>query len=143
MKLFNNRTGVSAYEIFALLILIAAAWIGDSVGSHYGEAFGIAGMVIFPLLLIFAIERLAWLEREILLGQKPMPKCICGKENIDLLPEETQAGKKVQHCRCGRSYDISGRGVIEIIENGNNKPFAIWKAFKGWQICRDEKDNND
>ncbi len=142
MQLFNNRKGVSIYEIFALAILLAAAWVGDSIGSQYSNMAGIAGMVILPLLLIFAIERLAWLEREISLGQKPLPKCVCGKETIDCLPEETRAGKKVLCCNCGRSYDISGRGTVKIIENGDSRLFATWKSFKGWQIC-DQKESND
>lgn len=128
-----NRKGAGIYEIIALVILIIAAWVGDSIGSRYSNIAGIVGMVVLPLALVFLIEKLAWLERELFLGQKPFPLCGCGKCSIDSLPETEQGDQTLRRCQCGRIYDTTGRGSIRIIENEQAKDFAIWKPFKGWQ----------
>ncbi|MDD3148699.1 MAG: hypothetical protein PHD82_15500 [Candidatus Riflebacteria bacterium] len=128
-----NRKGAGIYEIIALVILLAAAWAGDAVGSRYSNIAGIVGMVLFPLALVFLIEKLAWLERELSLGQKPYPLCPCGKCSIDSLPEAEPGEQPLRRCQCGRTYDTSGRGIIRIVENGAAKDFATWKPFKGWQ----------
>lgn len=135
MQMILNKKGVSSYEIIALLLLLAAAWAGDTIGSRFGNTAGIVGMIAFPLILIILIEKLAWLERELILGQKPYPKCICGRAAIDSLPEDPgtpAAGSGIFRCSCGRVYDTGGRGIIEIVDNENRRPFARWKAFKGW-----------
>ena len=129
-----NRHGVSLFEIIALLLILAAAWVGDSFGSQYSNIAGIVCMVLFPLLLVVAIEKLAWLERELFIGQKPFPECPCGRGTIDSLPGIDAKDTVTRNCKCGRAYDTSSRGLIMIIEGVEKRDFATWKPFKGWQI---------
>ena len=130
-----NRQGMAIFEIVALLLLLAAAWVGDTIGSRYGNVYGIIGMVVLPLLLVLAIEKLAWLERELFLGQKPFPDCRCGRGPIDSFTETGHGEKLFLRCQCGRLYDTSGRGIILIVDGDTSNVFATWKAFKGWQIA--------
>jgi hypothetical protein len=132
-----NRRGISLYEIIALVLLIIAAYIGDMAGSRFHSVLGIVGMVVFPLVLIFCIERLAWLERELIIGQKPLPDCRCGREKIDCLPLSEEDNGTFHVCRCGRKYSLKNRGRIMMIENGNECEFACWRPFKGWSISDD------
>lgn len=128
-----NRRGVSIYETVALICLIAAAWFGDVVGSRYSNVLGIIGMVVFPVLLIILIEKLAWLERELFIGQKPFPLCRCGKTAIDQMTEENLDGQLLRKCSCGLRYNTAGRGRITILDDGGENDFAVWRPFKGWQ----------
>lgn len=132
------RRGISIFEIVALICIIAAAYVGDVVGSKYSNLLGILGMIVFPVALVFFIEWLAWLERELLLGQKPLPLCRCGKDVIDKMTVAEEGGRSFCRCVCGLKYDISGRGRIMICDRDGMKEFAVWKPFKGWQI--NEKD---
>ncbi len=144
MQRILNRKGVSIYEVIAMLMLLAAAWAGDSIGSRYSNVLGIIGMVLLPLALVFLIEKLAWLERELFIGQKPFPVCVCEKNALDSLPEESRDGLTLRRCKCGRLYDTSGRGIIAIVENGSKKAYANWKPFKGWFVCgSDAKQTGD
>lgn len=127
-----NRKGVSIYETVALISLIAVAWLGDMFGSRYGNSYGVIGMIVFPLALIFIIEKLAWLERELFLGQMPFPLCRCGKASIDTIPEESVDGHIQRKCSCGRKFNTSGRRIITTIENGQEQKYATWQPFKGW-----------
>ncbi|HNX77467.1 MAG TPA: hypothetical protein PLM07_09340 [Candidatus Rifleibacterium sp.] len=129
-----NRHGVSLFEVIALLLILAAAWVGDSFGSQYSNIAGIVCMVLFPLLLVFGIEKLAWLERELFIGQKPFPACPCGRGTIDSLPGADEKNAMPLNCKCGRAYDTSGRGLITIIEGDIKRDFATWKPFKGWLV---------
>ncbi|NCB39376.1 MAG: hypothetical protein EOM80_11470 [Erysipelotrichia bacterium] len=132
-----SRKGASLYEILALIIIIAAAYLGDAVGCRYGNVFGIVGMIVFPLILIFFIEKLAWLEREFFIGQRPFPPCRCGR-SIDEIPEEEHDKHSLRVCRCGLKFNTSGRGVIFVIENSNEETYAVWRPFKGWQLKTDK-----
>lgn len=129
-----TKRGVSVFEIVALIILIVSAYVGDALGSRYSYTMGIVGMIVFPFAAIFIVESLAWLERELFIGQKPLPLCSCGKKTIDKMPVENVDGILLSKCNCGRKYDTSLRGKIKMIDRGGESEFAVWKPFKGWLV---------
>ena len=137
MKKNNNKSGSIKQETFAIGLLILAAFIGDLLLSRFGENWGYAGIVIGPALLLFVVHGIAWLERQFIIGQEPLPLCKCGSKNINELKDAKDAqpyiignGKKV--CKCG-TYLI-GKGIIKF-QNKNSEPvdYAVWKKGK-WEI---------
>lgn len=133
-----SKRGVSVFEIVALISLIAAAYFGDVIGSKHSNFVGILCMVAFPITLIFLIEGLAWFERELFLGQKPLPMCRCGKFAVDQMPVEELAEGRLSKCSCGLKYDTSQRGRIILIDKDTESDYALWKPFKGWQVNEKE-----
>lgn len=126
-------------ETVALGLLILAGYFGDMYMSRFGDYWGYAGIIIGPALAIIIIHSIAWLERQLFIGQTPLPKCKCGSKNIeelkdaaDALPYVAGKGKKV--CTCG-TY-IIGRGVIQY-KMGNSEPqtYATWSKGK-WNISQ-------
>ena len=140
-KISINRKGSIKQETFAIFLLIISAYIGDVVLSRYGENWGYAGILIGPVVFIFVVHGIAWLERQLFIGQEPLPKCKCGLKPINELKDASDAepyiagkGKKV--CNCG-TYLI-GRGIIKY-QHKDSEPvdYAVWK--KGhWEISGDK-----
>lgn len=131
-----NKKGSIKQETFAIFLLIFAAFIGEVVLSRYGENWGYAGIVIGPVFLLFVVHGIAWLERQLFIGQEPLPNCKCGKKPINELKDAPDAkpyiagnGKKV--CKCG-TY-IIGRGIIQFqAKNSEPVDYAKWKHGK-WE----------
>lgn len=124
-------------ETIALILLISAAFFGDVFFSRYGENWGYAGIIIGPVLLMIIVHGIAWLERQLFIGQEPLPKCKCGLKNINELKDSPDSapyvigkGKKV--CSCG-TY-IIGRGIIKY-QKKDSEPvdYSVWKHGK-WNI---------
>ncbi len=136
-KMIINKKGSIKQEYFAIGLLILAAYIGDVLLSRYGENWGYAGIVIGPVLLFVVVQGIAWLERQYIIGQEPLPKCRCGAKNINELKDASEkepyvAGKGRKICNCGEY--IIGRGVIQFKpKKGKAVDYAKWKHGK-WEI---------
>ena len=102
----NNRRGVSLLEILCLVLLVLTGYLGERLFSSQGMVAGIIGMVCFPIGLILSIELLAWLERELIMGRKPFPKCLCGRQEIDELEVRVDGRRLLRICSCGRTYEV-------------------------------------
>ena len=133
----NNRNGSIKMETVALGLLILAGYLGDMFFSQYGENWGYAGILIGPALFLIVVHGIAWLERQLFIGQEPLPKCKCGNKAINELKDAPDAkpyiagnGKKV--CSCG-TYLI-GRGIIKY-QQKDSEPvdYAVWKKGR-WEI---------
>jgi len=92
----------------------------------------IIGMVAFPVGLILAIELLAWLERELIMGRKPFPTCSCGGKEIDELETKPDGKRLLRVCPCGNRYEVKYAGRIVRIDEKGETEIARWKAFRGW-----------
>ena len=133
----KNKKGSIKMETVALGLLILSGYLGDMFFSRYGENWGYAGIVIGPALFLFVVHGIAWLERQLFIGQEPLPKCKCGNKAINELKDSSDAepyiagkGKKV--CSCG-TYLI-GRGIIKY-QHKDSEPvdYAIWKKGR-WEL---------
>ena len=135
----QNKKGSINQETLAIGLLILAAYIGDILLSKYGDYWGYAGIIIGPAILLCFVHGIAWLERELFIGQEPLPKCKCGKKPINELEDAKDAkpyiagnGKKI--CKCG-TYLI-GRGIIKY-QDKDSEPidYAFWKHRK-WETVQ-------
>ncbi len=124
-------------ETVALALLIIAGYFGDVFFSRYGEYWGYAGILIGPALLLFVVHGIAWLERQLFIGQEPLPACKCGHKPINELKDAKDAlpyvaGKGTKVCTCG-TY-IIGRGIIQHrVGNAEPTDYATWSRGK-WQV---------
>ena len=136
-RITNNKKGGLKMETVALALLIIAGYFGDVFFSRYGEYWGYAGILIGPAFLLFVVHGIAWLERQLFIGQEPLPNCKCGAKPINELKDAKDAlpyvaGKGTKVCTCG-TY-IVGRGIIQH-KFGNAEPtdYATWSRGK-WHI---------
>ena len=125
-------------ETLALALLILSSYLGDVFLSRYGENWGYAGLILGPAIFWCSVQGIAWLERQLFIGQEPLPKCKCGAKPINELGDAPEAkayiagnGKKI--CKCG-TY-IIGRGIIKYQPNTESGPMDYAKWVKGaWLI---------
>jgi hypothetical protein len=127
------RRGISPLEVLCLVLLLMTAYLGERLLAPFGLVPGIIGMIGLPLGLIGAIELLAWLERELIMGRKPFPVCVCAAKEIDELPLSPENGKQIRTCSCGRRYEWKYTGRIVLLTETGETDFARWKAFRSWE----------
>lgn len=133
----KNRFGSISSETIALILLILSSYLGDMFLSRYGEYWGYAGIILGPIIFWTSIQSIAWLERQLFIGQEPLPSCQCGLKPINELKDAADAkpyiagnGKKV--CKCG--LYLIGRGVITHKANEGSEAtiYALWEKGS-WQ----------
>ena len=111
-------------------------WIGFLLGVPIGLA--VAFGVLYSVMSLFVIvESLIW-------GGIPyLPSCGNGKCKSGLLSDFGDY-EPAQHngewggyfrCRCGKLYhrDRKKRLVLEVLPDGTERPYMVWKAFRGWR----------
>lgn len=128
------KRGVNLLELLCLVLLLLTAYLGERLGSPYGVAASIFGMVVLPIALVLAIEGLAWLERELVMGRKPFPACPCGRKEIDEFEARSDGKRLLRICTCGSRYELKYAGRIVRIDESGESEFARWKAFRGWEL---------
>jgi len=82
------------------------------------------------------------LERELIMGRKPFPKCLCGRQEIDELEVRVDGRRLLRICSCGRKYEVKYLGRIVLLDDSGESVFARWKPFRGWEFVETTHQSN-
>jgi hypothetical protein len=133
--------------LMMLVVLLAGLFIASYGAKHFGwlglllgvpVGLAVAFGVLYGVLLLFVIvESLIW-------GGIPyLPPCRSGKCRSGLLSDFGDYDPAEHNgeyggyfrCRCGNLYhrDRKKGRVLEVLPDGTQRPYMIWKSFRGWR----------
>ena len=146
MRRRKRRGEVTLHDFLTLLLILLG---GLMIASYGGQLFGWPGFLLgIPMGLIATFGVLygvalvaACLEALLWTGMPVLPPCGTGKCRSGLLtdfgdfePEQVGGQWGYFRCRCGKLYfreRKKGR-VSEVLPDGTQKPYMIWKPLRGW-----------
>ena len=138
----SKRPGTSCFELLWLVLVLLGGLV---VARYAGARFGwlgfvvgfVAGGVASSGLLLGGIWLLI-VSVGMFTGTPTFPLCGNGKCSAtwtrqpgDYRPEKA-GGRLVVRCRCGLQYVRRGRRVLEVLPDGTDKPYMVWRPFRGW-----------
>ena len=147
MQRMKRRGEVGLHDCLIMVVILLGIFVIASYGFQW---FGWAGFLLgVPVGLAVAFGvlygvALLWATLEALIwgGIPYLPPCGTGKCKSGLLsdfgdfePEQVGGHWGYFRCRCGKLYfreRKKGR-VSQMLPDGTQKPYMIWKAFRGWR----------
>jgi hypothetical protein len=121
------------FVFFALMGAIAGMW-----GAHrYGWLGGVGGFLVgfFGVWAgLYALGSvLEFFAGIIYSGWPKRPACRTGKcHSRDYKLQRLADGQYGYGCGCGLQYRKRGLRFLEVQTDGSERPYMIWRAFRGW-----------
>jgi len=116
----------------AILFIFSAVVGSKALGHRFGVAGYGAGILIGPGFLYLVFRLLGFLEAFFWGGIPRFPSCenkVCSSDDYQIL---SSSGVLIWKCKCGFTYQKSGRKFVKLSEAGTSVPFLVWVPFKGW-----------
>ena len=129
----QSQRGVTLIEIFVavayLAIILSSTIYGAQTYGWLGFLLGLALSICAPIGIL---KLLFWFEDWFWVGIPSIPACRNGQCHCEDYRIEIQDGDPIYICRCGLRFKKQRRKFFEVGEDGSEKPYLVWRPFRGW-----------